>query len=387
MHIVCVNYFYDHDLISAEALLERYGTLTGWAEGLNSAGARVTVIQRYSSDLEMVKRGVRYQFVRESVSQSGGIFDHGGKVTIKTLDAQPEVIHIHGLQYSRQASYLKRKMPSVPILVQDHAGRPPEKWYKRAALKKAFETIDGVSFSAKELIHPWIQSGILTEQKPLFELMEGSSRFHLKERSEAQAISRLSGDPLCLWVGRLDENKDPITVLQGFAGALKYLPEAKLAMVYDEEILLAKVKLWLKQNPYEASRITLLGKIEHAELENIFNSAQLFLSGSHHEGSGYAVIEALSCGVVPVLSDIPSFRVLTDHGRFGRLWRTGCSESLTEKILESYRSLTLESPNQIRKFFDESWSFDAIGVKAIQAYQTLIKGYPCENRNSNTRRI
>ena len=43
MRVACVSYFYDHELTTPEALLERYGTLTGWAEGLAAAGADVIV--------------------------------------------------------------------------------------------------------------------------------------------------------------------------------------------------------------------------------------------------------------------------------------------------------------------------------------------------------
>ena len=35
-------------------------------------------------------------------------------------------------------------------------------------------------------------------------------------RAMARAISGVHGDPALLWVGHLDANKDPLTVLEGF---------------------------------------------------------------------------------------------------------------------------------------------------------------------------
>ena len=53
MHVVCVNYFYDETLTTPDDLLDRYETLTGWADALASAGARVSVVQRYAEDAEV----------------------------------------------------------------------------------------------------------------------------------------------------------------------------------------------------------------------------------------------------------------------------------------------------------------------------------------------
>ena len=45
-------------------------------------------------------------------------------------------------------------------------------------------------------------------------------------------------------------------------------------------------------------------------MPNYYGAADVFVSGSHSEGSGYALIEAMSAGVVPVVTDIPSFRAI-----------------------------------------------------------------------------
>ena len=55
----------------------------------------------------------------------------------------------------------------------------------------------------------------------------------------------------------------------------------------------------------------------------MYAGADLFVLGSHHEGSGFALIEALASSVVPVVTDIPTFRVLTRNGALGALWAPG----------------------------------------------------------------
>jgi hypothetical protein len=49
-------------------------------------------------------------------------------------------------------------------------------------------------------------------------------------------------------------------------------------------------------------------------------AADLFVSGSQREGSGTALLESLACGLPPIVTDIPSFRMLTCDGRIGALW-------------------------------------------------------------------
>jgi glycosyltransferase involved in cell wall biosynthesis len=121
-----------------------------------------------------------------------------------------------------------------------------------------------------------------------------------------------------------------------------------------------------------ASRVALLGRKPHDELEVLYNSSDFFLLGSHHEGSGFAVLEALACGVTPVLTDIPSFRVLTGEGVAGGLWQVGNEDSLAQVLTTRYSVQCSETPNRVRAFFDANFSWPAIASRAIDVYCDLI---------------
>jgi glycosyltransferase involved in cell wall biosynthesis len=373
MHVVCVNYTFENFLTEPAALLERYRTTVGWANALAGAGVRVSVVQRFGSDAEITRNEVSYRFVRDSALEHGGLLDRPHRLHRTIRDMRPDIVHANGLHFARQALQLRYSLPRVPVLLQDHANLPPRLWVNRWALKKPLRRLDAVSFVSREQARPWLEANLLPESRQIVELMEGSSEFALLPRRDARAQSGLSGDPVCLWVGRLNENKDPLTVLRGFAQALPKMKNARLAMVYGSGDLLNAIHGWLGANEAAAAQVTLLGQQPHHALEAVYNSADLFLLGSHREGSGFAVLEALACGVIPVLPDIPSFRVLTGHGAIGKLWQTGNADELARALKITYSGLQTGSPQQVRRFFEANFSWPAIASQAIRTYRELIE--------------
>jgi glycosyltransferase involved in cell wall biosynthesis len=371
MRVAHVCYFFDPDIPSPDDLLERYQTLTGVAEGIRRAGSDVVVVQRFHADATVERGGVEYRFVRDPCRRAGSLFDSAARVNRAAAACRPDLVHVHGLPFARQAARLRRLI-DVPILIQDHANRPPARGIDAASLRRAFESIDMATFAAVEQAMPWGERGIIGSRPVIAELMEGSSRFHPMEQAIARRRTGRDGNPLCLWVGRLNANKDPLTALEGFALAAADLPNARLLMVYHESPLLRPVEEWLADHPRITNRIAMIGRVDHDELEWLCNSADLYLSASHREGSGYALLEALSCGLTPAVTDIPSFRVLTDNGRFGPLWTHGDPDSCARAILAANARRSPAARARIRDHFEENFSFDAIGARAVELYAGMV---------------
>jgi len=173
-------------------------------------------------------------------------------------------------------------------------------------------------------------------------------------------------------VGRLIALKDPLTVLEGFTRILQHLPQARLYMAYGTADMLPAVRERILASRALSEAVTLLGRIEHSQLEDIYNSSDYFVLGSHHEGSGFSLAEAMACGVVPVVTDIPSFRVMTDDGRVGACWRPGSPESFAEKFLEVVRQPLEQLSPKVRSFFQSQLSYKAIARDSMRAYREVI---------------
>jgi glycosyltransferase involved in cell wall biosynthesis len=176
-----------------------------------------------------------------------------------------------------------------------------------------------------------------------------------------------------LWTGNLYPNKDPLTILAGFECLLERAPGARLYMAYRYESLLAQVQARIAASASLDRAVTLLGEIPHDQIEACYNSADLFVQGSAREGSGAALLDALACGVVPVVTDIPSFRVLTNGGRIGALWPVGDREAFTTALLRIAAQPLAPLSLETRRFFDTTLSFPALGRRAVAVYRQLTR--------------
>ena len=108
-----------------------------------------------------------------------------------------------------------------------------------------------------------------------------------------------------------------------------------------------------------------------------FSAADLFVVGSHHEGSGYALMEACACGAVPVVTDIPTFRLLTG-GAAGSWTRGRCRRPVARALAEvASRDLT-RSVAGIARAFHAALSWEAVGRRALDAFTEESCGQPRE---------
>jgi glycosyltransferase involved in cell wall biosynthesis len=230
---------------------------------------------------------------------------------------------------------------------------------------------DGLFFTTVQQGEDWFGNKKLNHK--IMPVMEGSTFFSHCDRVTAKRKTGINGNPVFIWAGHLNANKDPLTVLDGFAELFIRYPEAKLVMIYGGGPLLPFVEKKINGNEVLQRNTILIGKIPHAEMEIYFNSSDYFVLGSHYEGSGYALSEALACGCIPVVTSIPSFRMLTDNGRLGAVWETGNKDSLIESAMTAINKPLLEESIACTDFFRRNLSFDAIATTAIEHYKKILE--------------
>jgi glycosyltransferase involved in cell wall biosynthesis len=352
-----------------EAVLERWTSVVDIAEIAASGGVRVSVLQAASREHRITRRGIDYHFV-----DLRGAPGHPARArrlvdAIERLGAH--VLHVQGLAFGADAFAVARHLPAMPILCQDHADRVPRRWWRRMRWRRWYRAIPGVAFTAAAQALPFVDAGILGPDTRVFAIPESTSRFTPGDHTCARAQTGLHGDPCIAWVGHLDPGKDPLAVLDGIARAAGRLPGLQLWCAFGTDALLPEVRRRMAASPALSSRVHLLGRVEHAQVEAILRAADLFVSGSHREGSGYALLEALACDATPIVTDIPAFRALTDDGRIGRLWPVGDANALADALFDAWARRACAG--EVREHFDATLSFPALGRRWAEAYGQLVE--------------
>jgi len=372
-----VNYPYDDPTEAPDALLRRYSVLTAWAKAVADAGGSdvaVTVVQRFWRDLVLRDGPVAYHFVADGPPRARADRQWAARLVRAVVGLEPAVVHLHGC-LSLPVRHLRLRLPrGTALLVQDHGGvylDSPRftRWKSRAFHAFGLRAADGFLFSARGQATPWLRSGIIGPKQDIYELMESGST--LVDAPPPRVGDRsLPGNPALLWVARLDDNKDPLTVLEGFDRAAARLPEAALTMVFGAGRRLPEVQRRIAASPTLRQRVHLVGRLEHQELAAIYRAADLFLIGSHHEGMCFALVEALSFGVVPVVTDIPPFRALTDGGRLGALFPVGDAGALAG-ALERLGSADDRPARRaiVREHFERELSWSVLAHRALAIYR------------------
>lgn len=370
MNIAQIGCFSDPRRRLPEQLLEAWPTLVDVAESAAGCGARVSVIQASQHSQCIERNGVSYHFVPFGSPSSPLRAESASGALLRRL--APDAFHVHGLGFPKHVLALAGLAPGVPILLQDHANSLPRLW-RRAAWRRCAPVVAGVAFCSRDQARPFLNSGLLYPQTPVYEIPESTSRFAPGSQEAARRVLGLSGDPLLLWVGHLNENKDPLTVLAGVSEAARELPGLQLWCCFGTAPLLRSVQRRVQADPSLRGRVHLLGRVPHERVEELMRAADAFVLGSHREGSGYSLIEALACGLPPVVTNIPSFRALTGAGAVGMLWEPGNPRSLCAALLALRARTDAGLRMDVRAHFDRELSFGAVGRKLAAAYAGLVE--------------
>jgi len=90
-------------------------------------------------------------------------------------------------------------------------------------------------------------------------------------------------------------------------------------------------------------RVKFIGSIPETEITQYFQASDIYISASHSDGSSVSLLQAMACGVAPLVSDIPGNRewVIPDHN--GWLFEDGNSTALSALMCQTARSPQLRS--------------------------------------------
>jgi glycosyltransferase involved in cell wall biosynthesis len=306
----------------------------------------VISVQQIHYKGEIKRRSVDYRFINFYKKTTFLPF----RLNLFVKQLQADVIIIHGTVFPIQTILLRLIVgKNVTIVIQHHA-ELPNNGIKKALQKLACSTVNGYFFPSIIISNNWQQNGNIPVNKPIFKIHEGASNFQKVEKPTARLFTKTSGLPIYIWVGRLDANKHPLLAIKSFAKFLEIWPTAKLYMLFYRNELLNEVKDYLKQHPKINNQIVLVGKVANGDMPNWYYSADFYISSSFKEGTSFTLSEAMSCGCVPIVTNIPTHVDMLGNN-CGLLYEAGNEYGLFEALVASVNvSIEEESSKTLQQY-------------------------------------
>ncbi len=145
-------------------------------------------------------------------------------------------------------------------------------------------------------------------------------RFCEQTRNELRAEMGLGKEPVVIFVGRLDPQKNPIFLLEIFKELLTFWEDAKLLVVGDG-ILRPQMETFIVENGLQ-SGVAMLGT--RGDVSRLLQAADVFLLPSRFEGLGIVLVEAQAAGMPAFTSKdvVPEAVKITDFLEFIPLTHT-----------------------------------------------------------------
>lgn len=353
MKIVFIGYNYLPDYLTPKEFIDKIKSSAGIMEALAKMHS-VIYVGQIGYEGEYSSNGVDYYFFNP---KRPGYLVRSLHQFVKQLI--PDVVIVPGFHFPLQVIQLKLYLPkSVKIILEHHGDLVPGV-LRRFLQRLADHYVDAYTFTAIGNSVDWISYGVIKDAGKCFEVLEASTMLKQGNKTVCKAALGMIGNANFLWVGRLNENKDPLFVLAAFCRYHEINAGARLYMIYQEDDMLDKVKSFIESNQLNTS-VVLKGKVLHDQIATWFSAADIYISASKHEGSGYALIEAMSCGCIPVVTAIPSFNKITAGGEYGFIYHPGDIISVDQAIAKAVDSTSSELPGKIKKHFLQELSFDKI---------------------------
>ena len=116
------------------------------------------------------------------------------------------------------------------------------------------------------------------------------------------------------FLGRLKESKGIFDLVRIWRKVCDIIPDAKLSVIGSgDDNTIAELNKKIADCGLE-DNIILFGHLEKGSAFQIISSSDIFVSPSHEEGFGIAILEAMACGVPVIAWDLPVYKDIFQKG-------------------------------------------------------------------------
>lgn len=339
--------------------------LLGLVKNLNKDAFKVKILTLSPEPIDtMIKEFIDADIEVDSLNLSRAEFVIKGKSALKKYIEKynPDIIHTSGIRADTAVSNMKLMkkhcMTVRNYVYEDYISKYGNIIGKIAAMYgiKSIRNCKYVICCSKTLKHMYEK---ILPAKELYVVQNGididkfKPSLNFEEKiSKRQTLGIPQECMVFLAVGSLIKRKDPISIIKAFKNA-NYKNKAILILLGDGE-LMEQCKNESDEN------VIIKGNVKN--VEDYLKAADVYISASRSEGLPNSVLEAGSCGLNLILSDIPQHReIFEENPSLVRFFKVGDIEDLSSQInkllKENKRDVNLLISEYIRdKFSDKVMS-------------------------------
>lgn len=293
-----------------------------------------------------------------------------------------DLFHVHSyIYFSTIQAFIYKYLfnRNIPIVLHLHGGIQTKEY-------KASTTIETILLTLKRYIFD-IMSGKFLINKP--EALISVSKDDILEINKVFKIKRKKNNyylPNVVDSNKFIKLKNINRKYIGFIGRLTKIKGIDLFLKLVEEVNKGDKNqdfLIIGEGPYISDvqdavkkyPIKFIKSVAHDEMVNYYNQCSIFIQTSRAEGLPTCILEALSCEVPVVASDVGGTNEVISNGETGYLFKNGkINEAIAyiKKIKEN--NLFDELGRNGRMIIKQKFSWDAITKKIISIYKKVIYG-------------
>jgi len=177
--------------------------------------------------------------------------------------------------------------------------------------------------------------------------------------------------PYILYVGNAYPHKNLERMIDAFLIVRKKQP-IKLILVGNDSYFYPRLKLYIQKLGL-LENIIFFGEADNRELINLYNNALCLVFPSLMEGFGLPNLEAVACGRLPVVSDIPAFREI--WGNKLTYFNPLDPDDIANKILDVMKLPKDQYDSKVKKAKQrlQDFSWKKTGVTTLKLYEQIYR--------------
>ncbi|MFX0186753.1 MAG: glycosyltransferase family 4 protein [Candidatus Hodarchaeota archaeon] len=295
-----------------------------------------------------------------------------------------DLIHVHSyIYFATIQTFIYRLLfnQKIPVILHLHGGIQTEEFIASSLIEKAmllikkffFDLIIGKFMIKRANAIISVSKEDLLAVNNVFKSNRKTHNFYIPNVVDSKEFKRLDkiDKKYIGFIGRLTKIKG-IDLFLELIKKINEIDRNQEFLIIGEGPYLNDVKKANEKYP-----IKFLERVNHSEIVKYYNQCSIFVQTSRAEGLPTCVLEALSCEIPVVASDVGGTSEIVQHNKTGYLFENGMLDQAIEFINKIKNNQEYAKLGKIgRALIRQKFSWEAITKKIILIYKKVLKNSP-----------